>query len=89
EISGLAAITHQAMGRLADAETATTQALTLLEPRLRRSRAYYGVQLAELQLAQGNTAGARTTAATIDAAHIGSRAITSRLATVLRALAAA
>ncbi|MGY3056719.1 tetratricopeptide (TPR) repeat protein [Streptomyces sp. TE3672] len=89
EISGLAAITHQAMGRLADAETATTQALTLLEPRLRRSRAYYSVQLAELQLAQGNTTDARTTATTIDTTHIGSRAITSRLATVHRTLAAA
>ncbi|MGW2089111.1 hypothetical protein [Streptomyces sp. NPDC001880] len=64
-------------------------ALTLLEPRLRRSRTYYGVQLAELQLAQGNTADVRTTATTIDATHIGSHAITSRLATVHRTLAAA
>ncbi|WP_405721024.1 hypothetical protein [Streptomyces sp. NBC_00046] len=77
------------MGHLADAETATTQALTLLEPGLRRSHAYYSVQLAELQLAQGNTTDARTTAAAIDTTHVGSRAITGRLATVHRTLAAA
>ncbi|MDK0517497.1 hypothetical protein [Streptomyces sp. ML-6] len=89
EISGLAAITHQAMGHLADAETATAQALTLLEPGLRRSHAYYTVQLAELQLAQGNTTDAHTTTAAIDTTHIGSRAITDRLATLHRALATA
>ncbi|WP_331734878.1 hypothetical protein OHA19_45250 (plasmid) [Streptomyces sp. NBC_00012] len=89
EISGLTAITHQAMGHLADAETATTQALTLLEPGLRRSHAYYSVQLAELQLAQGNTTDARTTAAAIDTTHVGSRAITGRLATVHHTLTAA
>ncbi|WP_229846497.1 hypothetical protein [Streptomyces atratus] len=89
EISGLAAITHQAMGHLADAETATAQALTLLDPGLRRSRAYYSVQLAELQIARGNMAGARTTASAIDTTRVSSQSITGRLATVHRTLAAA
>ncbi|MFJ7258385.1 twin-arginine translocation signal domain-containing protein [Streptomyces sp. NPDC098085] len=89
EISGLAAITHQAMGHLADAETATTQALTLLEPGLRRSHAYYSVQLTELQIAQGNTAGARTTVAAIDTTKVSSQNSTGRLATVRRTLATA
>ncbi|MFB7919258.1 hypothetical protein [Streptomyces sp. NPDC056061] len=69
--------------RFITASAATTQALTLLEPRLRRSRAYYTVQLAELQLAQGNTTTAATTAALIDTTHISSQNITDRL-TALR-----
>ncbi|MEV0488771.1 hypothetical protein [Streptomyces atratus] len=89
EVSGLAAITHQAMGHLANAETATSQALTLLEPGLRRSRAYYSVQLAELQIAQGNTTGARTTAAAVDTSQVSSQSITGRLAAVHHALSTA
>ncbi|MFD4863515.1 hypothetical protein [Streptomyces atratus] len=77
------------MGHLAAAETATAQALTLLEPGLRRSRAYYSVQLAELQIAQGNTEGARTTAAAIDTTQVSSQSITSRLAAVCHTLATA
>ncbi|MFJ1618533.1 hypothetical protein ACIODT_39300 [Streptomyces sp. NPDC088251] len=89
EISGLAAITQQAMEHLADAETATTQALTFLEPGLRRSHAYYSVQLTELQIAQGNTAGARTTVAAVDTTKVSSQNSTGRLATVRRTLATA
>ncbi|WP_073786277.1 hypothetical protein [Streptomyces sp. CB01580] len=89
ELHGLAAITHQAMGHLIDAETATTQALTLLEPQLRRSRAYCTVQLAELQLAQGNTNTATTTVATIDTTPISSQNNTARLTALRHTLTAA
>ncbi|WP_405483224.1 hypothetical protein [Streptomyces anulatus] len=89
EIAGLAAIAHRATGRLPDAETATAQALRLLGPSMRRNRAYYGVQLAELQLAQGDTTSARATAAAVDTAAVSSPRISQRLATVHRQLATA
>ncbi|MEU4032317.1 hypothetical protein [Streptomyces anulatus] len=89
EIAGLAAIAHQATGRLPDAERATAQALRLLGPSMHRNRAYYGVQLAELQLAQGDTTRARATAATVDTAAVSSPRIAQRLATVQRHLATA
>ncbi|MEH0467220.1 hypothetical protein [Streptomyces acidiscabies] len=86
ELSGLAAIAHRDLGHLADAELATAQALDLLAPSMRRSRSYYRVQLAELQLAQGDLDRAAVTAASVDAAP-GSRTITERLAAVHRTLA--
>ncbi|MFF9638731.1 hypothetical protein ACF1D2_29655 [Streptomyces bacillaris] len=89
EIAGLAAIAHQATGRLPDAATATAQALRLLGPSMHRNRAYYGVQLAELQLAQGDTTGARATAASVDTVAVSSPRIADRLATVHRLLATA
>lgn len=88
EISGLSAIAHQAMGRLPDAEIATAQALQLMPRALVRNRAYYGVQLAELQAAQGNTDRAKTTADRIDTTALSSQRIADRLAAVHRALAA-
>ncbi|MFE2640942.1 hypothetical protein ACFXKS_39470 [Streptomyces scopuliridis] len=88
EISGLAAIAHQAMGRLPDAELVTAQTLQLLPAAMRRNRVYYGVQLAELQLAQGNTEHARITAATVDTTAVSSRRIADRLTAVQHALTA-
>ncbi|WP_241756732.1 tetratricopeptide repeat protein [Streptomyces sp. WAC00263] len=76
------------MGRLPDAELATAQALQLLAPSMRRNRAYYGVQLAELQVAQGDTDRAKATVARLDTSALSSRRIAGRLATVHRALAA-
>jgi tetratricopeptide (TPR) repeat protein len=89
EIAGLGAIAHQAMGRLPDAEIATAQALQLLAPNMRRNRVYYGVQLAELQVAQGDISRAKATVAAIDTTAVSSRRIGDRLATVHRALATA
>ncbi|MCZ0984062.1 twin-arginine translocation signal domain-containing protein [Streptomyces diastatochromogenes] len=88
ELSGLAAIAHQAMGHYDHAEAATVQALDLLPPTMRRSRTYYSVQLAELQLAQGEHEQAAATVAGIDASSLDSRRITDRLATVHRTLTA-
>jgi hypothetical protein len=62
------------------------QALGLMAPTLRRNRAYYTVQLAELQLAQGHRDQAASTAAAIDATAIDSPRIGDRLATVHRAV---
>ncbi|WP_247705777.1 hypothetical protein [Streptomyces sp. 404i] len=89
EIAGLAAIAHRATGRLPDAERATVQALRLLGSSMHRNRAYYGVQLAQLQLAQGDTTSATATAATVDTAAVSSPRIAQRLATVHRKLATA
>ncbi|OKJ52092.1 hypothetical protein AMK28_24760 [Streptomyces sp. CB02115] len=89
EIAGLAAIAHRATGRLPDAEKATAQALRLLGPSMHRNRAYYGIQLAQLQLAQGDTTSARATAATVDTTAVSSPRIAQRLATVHRHLATA
>ncbi|WP_326695790.1 hypothetical protein [Streptomyces sp. NBC_01766] len=89
EIAGLGAIAHQAMGRLPEAEIATAQALRLLGPSMHRNRAYYAVQLAELQLAQGDTGRARTTATAVDTAALSSPRIGDRLAAVNRLLATA
>ncbi|MFI1734952.1 hypothetical protein ACH40E_38215 [Streptomyces acidicola] len=86
EISGLAAIAHRAMGQLTDAELATAQALQLLPKSMRRNRAFYGVQLAELQVAQGNLQRAEETAARIDTSPISSQRIADRLATIHRAI---
>ncbi|MET9915386.1 hypothetical protein ABZZ74_53915 [Streptomyces sp. NPDC006476] len=88
EISGLAAIAHQAMGQLTEAELATAQALQMLGKGMRRNRAYYGVQLAELQVAQGNLQSAERTASQIDTSALNSQRIADRLATVHRAIAA-
>ena len=87
ELAGLAAIAHQALGRLPDAETATAQALELLAPSMRRSRAFYAVQLAELQVAQGHLDRAATTVADIDTGALSSQRITERLAVVHQTLA--
>ncbi|WP_405504630.1 twin-arginine translocation signal domain-containing protein [Streptomyces anulatus] len=87
ELAGLAGLAHRAVGRLPDAEIATTQALDLLGPSMHRNRAYYGVQLAELQLAQGDTTRAKATAAAVDTAAVSSPRIAGRLATVHHHLA--
>ncbi|MFJ9591112.1 transcriptional regulator, partial [Streptomyces acidicola] len=87
EISGLAAIAHQAMGQLTDAELATAQALQMLSKKMRRNRAYYGVQLAELQVAQGDLQAAQKTADRIDTGALSSQRIADRLATVHHAIA--
>ncbi|GAA2467555.1 hypothetical protein ACFPFX_11030 [Streptomyces mauvecolor] len=89
EIAGLSAIAHQAMGHLPDAEVATAQALQLLPPTMRRNKAYYGVQLAEIQLVQGDLARARATVMRVDTSALRSRHISDRLATVHRTLATA
>ncbi|MEF3119490.1 tetratricopeptide repeat protein [Streptomyces chrestomyceticus] len=86
ELSGLAAITHQALGHYDQAQAATVQALHLLPPAMRRSRAYYGVQLAEIHLAQGEHEQAAHTIATLDATSLDSRRITGRLAAVQHTL---
>ncbi|MEV5348928.1 hypothetical protein [Streptomyces achromogenes] len=86
EISGLAAIAHRAMGRLAEAERATAQALQLMPAAMRRNRAYYGVQLAELQVALGDLDQARTTVARIETTALSSQRIADRLTAVHRAL---
>lgn len=88
ELSGLAAITHQALGQYDRAEAATAQALHLMPASMRRSRAYYGVQLAELQLAQGEREKAAATASALDHSSLDSRRITDRLTTVRRTLTA-
>ncbi|MFD3644089.1 hypothetical protein [Streptomyces griseus] len=82
EIAGLAAIAHRATGKLPDAERATAQALHLLSPSMHRNRAYYGIQLAQLQLAQGDTTTARATATAIDTTTVTSPRIAQRLATL-------
>ncbi|MEU5231409.1 hypothetical protein AB0G82_19335 [Streptomyces anulatus] len=82
EIAGLAAIAHRATGRLPDAERATAQALRLLGPSMHRNRAYYGVQLAQLQLAQGDITSARATATAVDTTAVNSPRIAQRLATI-------
>ncbi|MEU5436399.1 hypothetical protein AB0G73_23895 [Streptomyces sp. NPDC020719] len=87
EVSGLAAIAHTAMGRYAQAEAATTQALELLPGPMRRQRALYRVQLAELQLAQRENEQAAATVADLDTASLDSRRISARLAGVQHALA--
>lgn len=86
ELSGLAAITHQALGDNARAAAATTQAIELLPPTMRRSRAYYGVQLAELQLVLGEREQAAATINGLDPRSLDSRRINSRLLTVQRTL---
>ncbi|MFF8317918.1 twin-arginine translocation signal domain-containing protein [Streptomyces bobili] len=88
ELSGLAAITHQALGHYDRAEAATVQALHLLPGAMRRNKAYYSVQLAELQLAQGEREQAAATVTDLDASSLDSRRITDRLATVRRTLTA-
>ena len=88
ELSGLAAIAHQALGQYDRAEAATAQALHLLPASMRRNRAYYAVQRAELQLAQGDRERAAATVAAIDASSLDSRRITGRLAEVQHALTA-
>lgn len=88
ELSGLAAIAHQALGAYDRAEASTAQAVELLPPSMRRSRAFYGVQLAELQLAQGDRERAAATVAVLDHSSLDSRRISDRLATVQRTLTA-
>jgi hypothetical protein len=88
ELSGLAAITHQALGQYDRAEASTVQALQLLPPSMRRSRAYYSVQLAELQLAQGEPERAAATVTALDHSSLDSRRIADRLAAVQRTLTA-
>lgn len=86
ELSGLAAITYEALGQYDRAEAATTQALRLLPPSMRRSHAYYSVQLAELQLTQRDRAQAAATVQALDASSLDSRRIAGRLAAVQRTL---
>ncbi|MFF3275941.1 hypothetical protein ACFYWU_34125 [Streptomyces chrestomyceticus] len=86
ELSGLAAIAHQALGHYRPAQAATVQALHLLPPAKCRSRAYYGVQLAEIHLAQGEREQAAHTVAALQHASLDSRRITGRLAAVQRIL---
>lgn len=88
ELSGLAAITHQALGHYDRAEAATAQALALLPGSMRRNHTYYSVQLAELQLLQKEREKAAATAGGIDLSSLDSRRITDRLAAVHRALTA-
>ncbi|MFJ1789688.1 hypothetical protein ACIOML_35950 [Streptomyces anulatus] len=56
---------------------------------MHRNRAYYGIQLAQLQLAQGDTTSARATATAVDTSAVSSPRIAQRLATVHRKLATA
>lgn len=86
ELSGLAAITHQALGDHRRAAACTEQTLTLLPDSMVRSRAYYGVQLAELRLALGEREQAAATVHDLDPGTLGSRRISIRLRTVQRAL---
>jgi tetratricopeptide (TPR) repeat protein len=86
ELSGLAGIAHQAMGKYAMAEAATAQALDLMSPTLRRNRAYYTVQLAELQLAHGRRDEAAAVAESVDVSVIKSQRVAARLSAVHRAL---
>ncbi|MGW1437590.1 hypothetical protein ACWD7M_20385 [Streptomyces griseus] len=89
EIAGLAAIAHRATGRLPDAEKATAQTLRLLKPSMHRNRAYYGIQLAQLQLAQGDTTSAKATATAVDTTTVSSPRIAQRLAAIHHQLATA
>lgn len=88
ELSGLAALTHQALGQYDHAEAATVQALQMLPAPMRRQRTLYGVQLAELQLAQGEREQATATIHQLDATSLDSRRITDRITAVQRALTA-
>lgn len=54
---------------------------------MHRNRPYYGVQLAEHQLAQGDTTRTRATAASVDTVAVSGPRIADRLATVHRLLA--
>ncbi|GAA0611413.1 hypothetical protein [Streptomyces crystallinus] len=87
EVSGLAAIAHTALGHYAHAEAATAQALQLLPGAMRRQRALYRVQLAELQLAQHEREQAAATLTGLDTASLDSRRIATRLTVVQRTLA--
>lgn len=88
EISGLSAIAHRAMGRLPDAEIATAQALQLLPSNMHRNRAYYGVQLAELQIAQGELTRGTATVAPSTPPPSAAGCIGDRLATIHHTLTA-
>ncbi|MCD7444189.1 tetratricopeptide repeat protein [Streptomyces lincolnensis] len=79
ELSGLGAIAHQSAGQYRRAEAHAAQALELLEERFTRNRAYYGVLLAELQLAQGEHERAVATASGIRTVGVISSRITARL----------
>ncbi|MGW1768287.1 hypothetical protein ACWCQL_30125 [Streptomyces sp. NPDC002073] len=87
EVSGLAALAHQAMGQHTHAEAAYHQTLTLLPPQMRRQRALYRVQLAELHLKRHDRDAAAATIAALDTT-LDSRRFTSRLDAVQRALTA-
>ncbi|WP_257139038.1 hypothetical protein [Streptomyces sp. rh34] len=56
---------------------------------MHRNRAYYGVQLAQLQLAQGDTSSAKVTATAVDTMAVSNPRIAQSLATVHRQLATA
>lgn len=88
ELSGLAALTHQALGRYDHAEAATARALEMLPAPMRRQRTLYGVQLAELQLVQGERDQAAATIDQLTSASLDSRRITDRIIAVQRALTA-
>ncbi|MER5757694.1 transcriptional regulator [Streptomyces sp. NPDC002082] len=88
ELSGLAALTHQALGQYDHAEAATIQALKLLPAPMRRQRTLYTVQLAELQLAQGERDQAAATITQLDSSSLDSRRITDRITAVQRTLTA-
>lgn len=88
ELSGLAAITHRALGQYDRAEAATVQALQLLPSAMRRNHTLYSVQLAELQLAQGEREQAAATVDAIDATSLDSRRISGRLSVLQRTLTA-
>ncbi|MFK8851737.1 hypothetical protein [Streptomyces sp. Ac-502] len=60
--------------------------MDLLPPAMRRSRAYYGVQLAEIHLAQSEHEQAAHTVAALDATSLDSRRITGRIAAVQHTL---
>ncbi|MFE5940175.1 transcriptional regulator [Streptomyces sp. NPDC056470] len=86
EISGLTAIALDALGDHARSAAATRQAIELLPVSMRRSRTFYGVQLAKLQLDLGEREQAAATVQTIDSSNLDSRRITTRLAAVQRTL---
>lgn len=89
EVSGLAAHAQRELGSYDHAEAAATQALGLLPPALRRSRAYIQVQLAELQVLNSEREGAAATLAEIETPSLVIPRLTGRITAVRRIVAAA
>ncbi|MER6916413.1 hypothetical protein ABT354_32535 [Streptomyces sp. NPDC000594] len=82
------ALGHKALGDHDRAAAATEQALVLLPPRMKRNRAYYTVQLAEIQLAQHDHEAAAAGVAQLSTGLPDMKNLGDRLSRVRRALAA-
>ncbi|EFG04645.1 transcriptional regulator (plasmid) [Streptomyces clavuligerus] len=87
EMSGIGALVHRALGDYHRAADSAAQAITLAPSSMPRSKAYYTVLLAEIQVAQQEHEKAAATITTIDSGPTIHR-IGARLSRVKRALSA-